>query len=204
MRYFSYDSERKKTTVILILITVVLLLICALVALFLFPSSPFNSDGDGSGSDNGELGTNITTGEFDIDIIDDKGNSLDGKVLDFIVDGEKGEAIFEPGVTFYTEGFRIKNCGTIPLKYTVSISNNTDDVGYKFTEAFEVWITKDRKSLTDAKGITTFSDFLGAAETGDTYYLVIAMKSGADNDFQNREYSGIGITVHAEQLGATE
>ena len=36
----------------------------------------------------------------------------------------------------------------------------------------------------------------------ETYYLVIRMKETAGNEFQNKTYTGIGITVYAVQGNA--
>jgi hypothetical protein len=53
--------------------------------------------------------------------------------------------------------------------------------------------------INEAKKITEFEGTLGPEESGKVYYLVIKMKESAGNDFQNKVYSGIGITVYAVQ-----
>ena len=67
-------------------------------------------------------------------------------------------------------------------------------------KAFEFYITTDPTVVPEEKLI----EFTGSLEEGKnstTYYLVVRMKETAGNEFQNKVYNGIGITVHATQKG---
>lgn len=152
-----------------------------------------------SGND-GKIGINTTSGYIDMDIVDTEGNSLVNDVLDFDVDRDDDSPIyFEPGATFYTEGFRIVNRGDIKVNYRVYISNDDSENMVEFSEAFELWICENPKDMSNAKKITEFEGTLNGNDGGDIYYLVIKMKETAGNDFQGKVYRGIGITVHAVQ-----
>ncbi len=188
---YSYDSEKRKTTTIIILIIIILLLLSTVVGLTfaLFTS----------GGEDGKIGVNVTSGECKIDIVDTEDKSLVGDVLDFVVAEEKEKVYFEPGVTYYTEGFEVKNIGNIPVNFRVFISEDEINDRYEFQEAFELWITKDVSNLQTAEKLTEFTGRLEVDQTSETYYLVIRMKETAGNEFQNKTYTGIGVTVYAVQ-----
>ena len=104
---YSYDSERRKKITIIILIIIILLLLTTIVGLTyaLFTS----------GGDDGKIGVNVTSGECKIDIVDAEDKSLVGDVLDFVTEEKKDKIYFEPGATYYTEGFEVKNIAIFPL-----------------------------------------------------------------------------------------
>ena len=152
-----------------------------------------------SGND-GKIGINSTSGYIDLDIVDVDGNSLVGDVLDFETKSDDGEPIyFEPGATFYTQGFTVKNNGNITINYRLYISSDEGENMESFNEAFELWVTDDPNSIGGENKITEFVGTLNPGETGQVQYLVIKMKESAGNDFQGKTYTGIGITVYAVQ-----
>lgn len=186
---YRYDNDRKKELTIIALIIIIIILLATIAGL---TYSIFNS-GDGDGM----IGINVTSGECKVDIIDAKGNSLIGDVLDFIVFDDREEILFEPGAIYYTEGFQVKNIGNIAINFRVNISNDEDADMESFNEAFEIWVTNDLSNLETAERLTSFTGSLEVDKNSETYYLVIKMKETAGNEFQNQTYSGIGITVHA-------
>lgn len=191
---YSYDSERRKKTTIIILIIIILLLLTTIVGLTyaLFTS----------GGDDGKIGVNVTSGKCKIDIVDAEDKSLVGDVLDFVTEEKKDKIYFEPGATYYTEGFEVKNIGNIPVNFRVFISEDEENERYKFQEAFELWITKDVSNLENAERLTEFTGRLEVDATSETFYLVIRMKETAGNEYQNKTYTGIGVTVYAVQGNA--
>lgn len=191
---FSRPSNRRNHT-ITVLIIIILLLLAAIIGLTyaLFTS----------GGEDGKIGINITSGECKIDIVDAEDKSLVGDVLDFVTAEKKEKIYFEPGATYYTEGFEIKNIGTIPVNFRVFISEDEANDRYEFQEAFELWITKDTSDIENAERLTEFTGRLEVDQTSETYYLVIRMKETAGNEFQNKSYTGIGITVYAVQGNAS-
>ena len=196
-------SEKKNINkaVIMAIIVILLCLISLTGAtLALFTSNP----------DDGKIGIITTSGNVKIDIVnaDDITDSLQGDVLNFVSknepsDGssdESKEFLFEPGATFYTQGFKVKNVGNIPVNFRMYISDDDSLDMTAFIEAFDFYITNNPN---DPNAMVDLLTFAGRLEVGqcseETFYLIIKMKETATNDFQDHTYTGIGITVCAVQ-----
>lgn len=153
-----------------------------------------------SNEGDGKIGINTTSGNLKVDIVDcvDISHSLVGEVLEFVTTSANRRALFEPGTTFYTNGFRVKNTGNISLNYILYISED-ETVSADFNDAFDVWVTKDPLNRTDAVKLQEFEGSLEPGECSDIYYLVVSMKETAGNEFQDRTFTGIGVTVCAVQ-----
>lgn len=196
MRY-SYSGNRATTATIIILIVIIMLCLGAIgwLSYTLFFKV---------GVDDGKIGVNVTTGKCKIDIIDTEGATLVGDVLDFVSDSDEETIYFRPGLTLHTEGFVIKNVGDVPIDFRIYISEDKEINIEEFKKAFDLFITTNVDDLDAVQSITEFSGELKSQQTSDTYYLVIRMKEDADNEFQNKTYSGIGVTVYAIQADAEE
>ena len=150
--------------------------------------------------EDGTIGINVTSGQVDVDLVNTSGNSLVGDVLHLSPNGkELSTFLFEPGVTVYTEGFRVVNKGTVPVNFRMYISRDDNVDALAFEQAFEIFITKDVSNLESGEGLMSFKDSLALDASTDVYYLVIRMKETADNTFQNVVYTGVGVTVYAVQ-----
>ena len=158
--------------------------------------------------DDGAIGIITTAGYIDVDIVDTtaKENSLVGEYLQFQTYAEKKEIIFEPGATYHTQGFKIKNYGDITVSFRLSVSDTirTDkDVKIdieEFYQYFDMWLSTDPNSMDQACDVKQFVGVLGPESTSkDTYYLFIRMKENVGNTFQDKSYNGIGVTVFAVQ-----
>ena len=186
-------KEYKRT--IVIAVTVILLCLVSIVGVTL---ALFTND-----VNDGTIGINATAGKLDVDIVDttDAMNTLVDQYLDFTTkDGQVETVLFEPGATFYTEGFRILNRGDIETKYILYISPDEKlKKNEEFWKGFEVWITNDLSDNASAVKMEEFEDTLAKDEISDVFYLVIKMKEDAGNGYQKQEYSGLGITVCAVQ-----
>ena len=199
MYYDSYDTyryylERRKTRAIVALSITVLLLLVAFVGLVYFVFTLQN---------NGKIGIITTSGECKVDVVDSQGHSLIGDVLNFVTNDKEKKIYFEPGSTYYTEGFSVKNIGTMPVNFHARISKDDEKTDIDISDAFEFWITKDITNLKSADKLTSFAGNLDVEQMSETYYLVIKMKEEAGNEFQNKTYTGIGITVYAVQANAS-
>ena len=157
-------------------------------------------------TNDGKIGINATAGNIEVDIIDASKNpeSLVGSVLNFVTTSQNQEIYFEPGATYYTEGFRVKNTGEIPLNFIVYISEDVEEKyeGIAFEDAFDVWLTKKPLDKNGMEKMPNFKGSLAVGETSDVYYLVFRMKETAGNEFQGKTFTGIGITVCAVQGNA--
>ncbi len=173
-------------------LVILLCLVCLTGAtLALFVSSP----------NDGAIGVITTSGNVRVDIVDASSKaSLVGQVLQLQTSSERREILFEPGATYYTQGFKVKNTGDIPINFRLSVSDDQSVDMDEFNEAFEVWIAKDDLNLANAERL---SDFRGSLKVGQssesTYYLFIKMKETVGNDFEGKTYTGIGVTVYAVQ-----
>ena len=152
----------------------------------------------------GTIGIITTTGSVKVDIVDaETGESIVGSVLAFQTSVTDREIYFEPGSTYYTQGFKVKNIGSVPIKFRVYVSEDEDFTVSEINDAFDIWISKKPDSIEGAKPIDDFSGYLTVdAVSDDYYYLYVRMKETADNTFQGQTYSGIGVTVFAVQGNA--
>ncbi len=69
----------------------------------------------------------IQSGTLKVDIVDEKGASLQGKSLSFVNKDGSVDILWEPGVTFKTAGFKIKNNGNLALKYKLLVNGIDGD-----------------------------------------------------------------------------
>ena len=157
----------------------------------------------GNGTD-GSIGIITTAGEIKLDIVDavDETTSLIGEFLQFQTTPTRPEILFEPGATYRTQGFKVKNTGDIPVNFRLYISNDGRADMEEFAKAFDIWITTDpdNKDPEDLTELQQFKARLEANKISDTtYYLFVRMRENAGNFFQNKSYEGIGVTVYAVQ-----
>lgn len=185
---------RAKSRNITIITLIIIILLC-LVAIACLAYALFNLD-----DYDGRIGINVVSGKCQIDIVDTKDTSLVGGILDIVSKEQK--VYFEPGATYYTEGFEIQNTGNIPVNIRMYVSNDDGIDMEAFKEAFELLITNDTENLDTAEKLTSFEERLEVGEKTDTYYLVIKMREEAGNEFQDKSYTGIGVTVYAVQGNA--
>ncbi len=186
-------EEQNKRTVQKIILPSLVILLC-LISMAGVTWALFTNGEDGT------IGVNVTSGQVKVDIVNEFGDSLVGGVLNFGAADHHEPIYFEPGATICTQGFRVKNTGTVSINFRMYISNDENENMQAFDDAFELWVTTDPNNLNDAQQIKSFVvEDLDPLDTSDTYYLVIRMKTTATNDFQKKEYSGIGITVYAVQ-----
>ena len=195
MRYYfsSYDnpeSSREKKLIIFLFIIIFICLFCmsAMAAVLLF---------NGGGRD--DIGVNITVGKLKVDIIDESNESIVGDALDFVSEDGAESLLFAPGYVCYTEGFRVKNDGNLPMSYTLMVSEDEVLDMARFYEAFNVYLTTDPSTIGSAEPIAEHKGILQVGQVSELYYLVIEMKETAGNEFQEKTYSGIGVTVIASQ-----
>ena len=159
-----------------------------------------------SSTKEGSIGVTTTSGDVEVKIVDEGNNSLEGRALQFFTTSET-PVLFEPGTTFYTQGFKIMNAGNIPVNFRISVNygNMSEADRIEFEKAFEIGITTDPTRQTDAEPTDKFVgslDVSGDDASSQTYHLIIRMKETVGNEFQGAKYEGIGITVYAVQANA--
>ena len=145
----------------------------------------------------------IQSGKLDVDILDKDDNSLNGKTLSFKDVNGNADILWEPGVTFNLDSFKIVNKGNLALKYKVIV--NGVDGNAKLLEAidFTAKIGDMTYSLDALEGKIVPADKTpGEGEVAkETELITISgtMKTTAGNEYQGLSIDGIGITVVATQ-----
>ena len=157
----------------------------------------------------------IVAGNLDVDIVGENGASLDKQTLKFIQAAGNNEyapvddVLWEPGATFFTQGFKIANKGNLALKYKVVVSGTTGDAKLLEAIKFDVVTAK----TTGADVVVAFDEEANllpnatapadvttdAGTTTNYYYLRGHMKEEAGNEYKNLTLDGISITVYATQ-----
>lgn len=188
-RYKTY-----KQALIIAALVLLLCLVCLTGAtLALFTNDPHD----------GTIGIVTTSGDVEIDIVDLNGETLQKRSLGFVSSTDASynqQVLFEPGATFYTEGFKIENKGDIPVKFSLSISKDDNENMEEFAKAFDIWIVRaNDPNFENAERIFNFKGTLAVGESSETYHLFIKMRESAGNEFQDKTYTGIGVTVYAVQ-----
>ncbi len=147
----------------------------------------------------------IQAGNLDVDIVDESGNSLDGKSLSFKDVNGKTDILWEPGATFFTQGFKIANKGNLALKYKVVVSGTTGDTGLLKVMEFDV-VSKMEKTGSEVDFAANPGQLLpptsDTPRVSDTYYLRGHMDEDAGNEYKNMTLTGISVTVYATQLNS--
>ena len=117
----------------------------------------------------------------------------------------EGLPLWEPGVNFLTQGFKIANKGNLALKWKVEVNKGTTAANEKNADLLDVIdfsVVTDTGESATAVDIKTFVGELTEknAVSTDTYYIKGHMQKEAGNDYQNLTLDGITITVYATQL----
>ena len=144
----------------------------------------------------------IQAGNLDVDIIGEDNVSLDGKTLSFKDVNNSTNILWEPGATFFTQGFKIVNKGNLALKYKVIVSGVKGDTG--LLKAIDFAVVTNNTVKDAAAALTEAGDLLpnGASAPADAntyYYLRGHMKEEAGNEYKGMTLDGISITVVATQ-----
>ncbi|MBR3847820.1 MAG: SipW-dependent-type signal peptide-containing protein [Oscillospiraceae bacterium] len=142
-------------------------------------------------------GNVIQAGDLEVDIVDaaDTTISLAGDNLKFQNKNGDSNILWEPGVTFRTQAFKIKNAGNLALKYRIAL--NGIDGSAKLLEVISF-------SVVDANGtavdLATFEGRLDETDDcSEALYIQGVMDTAAGNEYENEVLEGIGITVTAGQ-----
>ena len=137
----------------------------------------------------------IQAGTLKIDIVDENGVSVKGKSMSFVNKEGSSDILWEPGATFKTTGFKIKNIGNLALKYKLALNGITGD--NKLLEVIKFTVVDASEHEVN---LDTFSGHLDATDAmSDLLYIKGQMDEAAGNDYQGKTLEGLGITVLATQ-----
>ena len=151
--------------------------------------------------------TNVNTikaGKLKVLLMDEAGNDLEGKTLNFLQKDENGDVqpnaniLWEPGATYQLPEMQIKNDGDLALKYKIDVSSAKVAAGAP-TSSLDLLNVLEWTYTVGGNDYALNSDkSLGVGKT-DTLVIKAHMKETANNDYQGMAIDGIAITVYATQ-----
>ena len=151
--------------------------------------------------------TNVNTiksGNLDVDIVNETGDSLNGGTLEFKNALDEADVLWEPGATFNLDSFKIVNKGNLALKYQVIVSGLKGDS--ELLEVIDFTVKKgdaEPVALADWDGVLlpAGATVAAGAEVGETALVTISgtMRKDAGNEYMEKTLDGISIKVIATQ-----
>lgn len=128
----------------------------------------------------------IQAGTLKVDLLDDNGQSLEGKEIDFNGNADK---IWEPGETFTTGNIYVQNKGNLDLKYKLQVNGISGDS--KLLEAIKFEVNGEQINGTEY--------VLKAGEKSQPLTITATMDKTVGNEYQGLSIDNFGITVVATQ-----
>ncbi len=135
----------------------------------------------------------IQAGNLKIAIVDANGNDLTEALAFKNVDGDT-DILWEPGATFQTDEFYIKNKGDLNLTYKIEI-NNTEVSYAKLNEVIKFCLVDEGGNVFDLNSQLSLAP---QAKSG-ALRIQGTMSPDADNAYQGQSLEGVAITVYAKQ-----
>lgn len=149
----------------------------------------------------------IVSGKLDLELVKDDGSAYkEGETINFVSAdpaGQPEEILWEPGATYVTNGFKIKNNGNLAFKFKVVITDTNLSGDTKLLDAIKFDLVSKAEGYTDytvydgAEGIVLPDEGKNLDEK--TFYLRGTMDTAAGNEYKGLTLSGIIITVYATQ-----
>ena len=136
----------------------------------------------------------IQAGNLKVDIVNEAGTSMKGSSMSFVNKDGSADILWEPGATFRTIGFKVKNIGNLAFKYKMVLNGVDGD-----NELLNVITFKVVKEDGTAVDLSMFEGHLTKDAESEVLYIEGHMAEDAGNDYQGKELTGLGITVYATQ-----
>ena len=136
----------------------------------------------------------IQAGRLQVDVVNEAGLSLKGSSMSFVNSDGSADILWEPGATFRTIGFKVKNIGNLAFKYKMVLNGVDGD-----NELLNVITFKVVKADGTAVDLSMFEGHLTKDAESELLYIEGHMAEDAGNDYQGKELTGLGITVYATQ-----
>ena len=136
----------------------------------------------------------IQAGRLQVDVVNEAGLSLKGSSMSFVNSDGSADILWEPGATFRTIGFKVKNIGNLAFKYKMVLNGVDGDNALLNVITFKVV-----KADGTAVDLSMFEGHLTKDAESELLYIEGHMAEDAGNDYQGKELTGLGITVYATQ-----
>ena len=119
---------------------------------------------------------------------------LKGDTLKFTDVNNSTDILWEPGVTFNTPAFKIKNAGNLALKYKLTLNGVTGDQELLDAITFSV-VDENGKAVN----LDTFEGKLAKEGMSGALYIQGHMDEAAGNECQGKSLESLSLTVVATQ-----
>lgn len=140
----------------------------------------------------------IQAGTLKVDIVKaENGSSIKGESMSFVNKDGSDDILWEPGVTFRTPAFQIKNIGTLAIKYKLALSGVTGSS--KLLKVIQFSVVKNDGTAVDLDKFEGTLTLEGDSVLSEPLYIQGHMEETAGNEYQNETLEGLGITVYATQ-----
>ena len=150
-------------------------------------------------TDTASTGVNkIEAGTLKVAIVDETGGTILNNTINFVNKEKDSNILWEPGVTFKTTEFKVKNNGNLALKYKLAIDTSSVRGDSKLLEVIDFSVVGEDGNAVDLNTLEGKLETAGA--TSEKYYIKAHMDEAAGNDYQNLSLEGIKIKVYATQL----
>ncbi len=141
-------------------------------------------------------GVTIEAETFGVDLLDAEGNAWSGdavfyEVLENSVLNDEAAAVWVPDKTYQTDTIQIKNSGSLPARYTVSVEGIADEL----KEAVTFSVLVDGQTVQDVTGTVDVQAAVAFAVQAELSDQAVDMK-----DVDGATLSDVVIKITAEQL----
>ncbi len=137
----------------------------------------------------------VNAGDVAVDMQDASGTSLAGQALPFRDKNGNTNIQWEPGARFLSDAFYVKNVGDVKLNFRILLEGAGMD-NAEFLEAFEVMIVDAQGQTVD---LSKYQQQLVPGQSAGEFRISAKMKGSAGNEYQNRRFNGVSVTVYAIQ-----
>ncbi len=202
---------KQKSTKRALLSSAIALLVC--VAMLIGTTFAWFTDSVTSGSNV------IKSGKLEVALLDANGDSLEGEMIEWAArDGRsQDEILWEPGCTYNTEPFTVKNVGNLNLKFRLFVNGINGDAkllevidfscivkNYTYEVVLGGFGISNTADIDLLKGLdmngTVYNEFmLKPGESMENIVLTGHMDELAGNEYQNLKIENISISVIATQ-----
>ena len=148
-------------------------------------------------TDTASTGVNtIVSGNLKVDIVKDDGKtSIKDGTMNFVNKEGSENILWEPGVNFKTTAFKVKNNGSLALKYKLAIDTSGITGDRDLLEVITFSVVDKNDNAVDLNN----DGHLVANQTSGAYYIKAHMDEAAGNKYQDMSIDNIAIRVIATQ-----
>ena len=143
--------------------------------------------------------SDVTAGTLKVEIVNSDGSELENNTIKFVDKDGSSNILWEPGVTFTTKEFKIKNAGNLALKYKFQLGMNVTDANKALYNAITFYIAyKDTNGTEQRVDVSQYEGHLAGNANSDAFYLIGEMNPAA-TEGQGQTLSDLAIAVVATQ-----